>query len=75
MYVLDLPQVVRAQGDPTTAGREIPFVRDTATCASCRRPTTTLCLRKHAVDTKCTHCSRLIEPTEDVEVIDADQRS
>jgi hypothetical protein len=54
-------------------GLEVPFVRDTATCASCRRQTTTLCLRAHAVDTKCAYCSRLIEPGEDVEVIDTDR--
>ena len=55
------------------AGLEVPFVRDTETCASCRRQTTTLCLRKHGVDTKCAHCSRLIELAEDVEVIDTDR--
>ena len=54
-------------------GLDVPFVRDTATCASCRRQTTTLCLRKHAVDTKCTHCSRPIGPTDEAEVVDTDR--
>jgi hypothetical protein len=54
-------------------GLDMPFVRDTATCTSCRRQTTTLCLRKHTIDAKCAHCSRLIDPTEDVEVVDSDR--
>jgi hypothetical protein len=54
-------------------GLDAPFVRDTATCASCRRQTTTLCLRGGAVDTKCTHCSRPIGPMEDVQVVDTDR--
>jgi hypothetical protein len=54
-------------------GLDVPFVRDTATCASCRRQTTTLCLRTHAVDAKCTHCSRLIRPTDEAEVVGTDR--
>ena len=54
-------------------GLDVPFVRDTATCVSCRRQTTTLCLRTRAADTKCTHCSRPLDPGEDVEVVDTDR--
>jgi len=57
----------------TAVGLDVPFVRDTATCVSCRRQTTTLCLRPRAADTKCTHCSRPLEPGEDVEVVDTDR--
>ena len=51
------------------------FVRATSTCASCRRQTTTLArgADETAPADKCTHCSRPIDPSEDVEVIDTDR--
>jgi len=54
---------------------ERPFARAASTCASCRRQTTTLAWgtdETASVD-KCTHCSRPIDPSEDVEVIDTDR--
>jgi hypothetical protein len=62
---------------------ETPFARAASTCASCRRQTTTLAWgtsngtsngqSADAPVDKCTHCSRPIDPSEDVEVIDTDR--
>jgi len=50
------------------------FSRGTATCASCRRQTTTLtCGTGGVVVDKCTHCSQPIDPGEAVEVVDTDR--
>lgn len=56
----------------TVVGRIEPFIRTTATCASCRRQTLTLSRSVPTVDEKCAHCSRRIDPAEDVEVVDTD---
>jgi hypothetical protein len=50
-----------------------PFTRATTTCASCRRQTTTLVWGMRPDEDKCAHCSRLIEPSEAVEVVDTDR--
>jgi len=57
----------------TNVGHDAPFTRTTATCASCRRQTTTLSRGARLSDDKCTHCSRPIGPFEDVEVVDTDR--
>jgi hypothetical protein len=60
--------------DVTTAvGGIPPFIRTTATCASCRRQTLTLSRSEPTVDEKCAHCSRRIDPAGDVEVVDTDR--
>jgi hypothetical protein len=50
-----------------------PFTRDTATCASCRRQTTTLVSGRRQSEDKCTLCSRLIGPDEQVELVESDR--
>jgi hypothetical protein len=57
----------------TGVGGIPPFIRTIATCASCRRQTLTLSRSVPTVDEKCAHCSRRIEPADDVEVIDTDR--
>jgi hypothetical protein len=57
----------------TTVGRDAPFTRTTATCASCRRQTTTLGWTTRPGDDKCTHCSRPIGPSDDVESVDTER--
>ena len=52
---------------------EVTFTRATATCASCRRQTTTLAWGTRSGDDKCAHCSRLIDPTDDVEMVDTER--
>ena len=56
----------------TTVGLDDPFARATATCASCRRQTTTLTWGARPAD-KCTHCSRPIAIGEEAEVVDTDR--
>src|SRR5262245_47785303 len=53
-------------GDPALA-------RAPATCASCRRFTTTLVWGTRPGEDKCAHCSRLIAADDQVEVIDTDR--
>jgi hypothetical protein len=50
-----------------------PFTRDTATCASCRRQTTTLAWTLRPADDNCVHCSRAIHASDGVEVVDTDR--
>jgi hypothetical protein len=57
----------------TAIAQSTPFMRATATCASCRRQTLTLSGGVQPVEDKCAHCSRRIDPTEDVEVVDTDR--
>ena len=57
----------------TNAITRAPFTRATATCASCRRQTTTLAWGMGPADEKCAHCSRPIDPAEDVEVVDVER--
>jgi len=60
--------------DVTAAiGRVPPFARTTGTCASCRRQTLTVARGVQAVDAKCAHCSRPIDPGEAVEVVETDR--
>jgi hypothetical protein len=56
-----------------TVGHDDPFIRATATCASCRRQTTTLTWGLPPANDKCAHCSRVIEPSQDIEVVDSDR--
>lgn len=57
----------------TTAIGDVAFMRATATCASCRRLTTTLVWGTRPGEDKCAHCSRPLVPADDVEVIDSDR--
>ena len=57
----------------TTVGRDAPFTRTTATCASCRRQTTTLTWGLPPAKDKCAYCSGVIEPSESAEVVDTDR--
>lgn len=50
-----------------------PFTHGTATCASCRRQTTTLAWGAGPADDKCVHCSRAIHASDDVEIVDTDR--
>jgi hypothetical protein len=56
----------------TTVGHDEPFARTTATCASCRRQTTTLAWGLPPAKDKCAYCSGVIEPSGRVEVVDTD---
>jgi hypothetical protein len=56
-----------------TVGQDEPFGRMTATCASCRRQTTTLTWGLPPAKDKCAYCSGVIEPSESVEVVDTDR--
>jgi len=49
------------------------FTRATATCASCRRQTTTLVWGRRVGEDKCTLCSRLIDPRDSVEIVESDR--
>jgi len=51
---------------------DVAFTRATATCESCRRLTTTLVWGTRPSEEKCAHCSRLLAPADEVEVIDTD---
>ena len=57
----------------TAIGDGEPFTRATATCASCRRQTTTVVAGMRPDADKCSHCSRPIEPSEPVEVVETDR--
>jgi len=57
----------------TTLTNATRFVRGIATCASCRRQTTTLALGARPADEKCAHCSERIEPSDDIEVVDMER--
>jgi hypothetical protein len=57
----------------TTIGQDEPLARTSATCASCRRQTTTLTWSLLPANDKCVHCSRVIEPSEAAEVVDTDR--
>ena len=57
----------------TAVGETAPFTRAIATCASCRRQTTTLVWKARPGDDKCAHCSRLIGPNDHVEVVDTER--
>jgi hypothetical protein len=57
----------------TTVGQDEPFARMTATCASCRRQTTTLTWGLPPAKAKCASCSGVIEPSESAEVVDTDR--
>jgi hypothetical protein len=50
-----------------------PFTRGTAMCASCRRQTTTLAWGLRPANDKCVHCSRAIDASDDVEIVDNDR--
>jgi hypothetical protein len=57
----------------TTAIGDVAFTRAMGTCASCRRQTTTLVWGTRPGEEKCVHCSRLLAPADEVEVIDSDR--
>jgi hypothetical protein len=57
----------------TTLTNATQFVRGMATCASCRRQTTTLARGTRPTDEKCVHCSKRIEPSDDIEVVDTER--
>jgi len=57
----------------TTLTNATRFVRGIATCASCRRQTTTLALGARPTDEKCAHCSNRIEPSDDIQVVDTER--
>jgi len=61
------------RGVTTIVGHDEPFARTTATCASCRRQTTTLTWGLPPANAKCAYCSRVIEPSDDAEVVDTDR--
>ena len=56
-----------------TVGLERPFIKATATCASCRRQTVTLRGGARLTENKCSHCSRPIGFGEHVEIVDTDR--
>src|SRR5262249_37589721 len=57
----------------TTVIGDTVFTRAMATCASCRRLTTTLVWGTRPDEDKCAHCSRRLTAADDVEVIDTDR--
>jgi hypothetical protein len=57
----------------TTVGHDEPFARTTATCASCRRQTTTLTWGLPPANDKCAYCSVVIDPSENAEVVETDR--
>jgi len=57
----------------TAVGTSEPFTRATATCASCRRQTTTLVWGRQPGEDKCTVCSCLIGPDDQVEIVESDR--